>query len=116
MSKCIVRVGRIAREDPDSECRIVRNCGGDDWEEVERVFVLGKKKLEFDLPEGHYHVMVVGDKIAGVATTAGMEMPFPFNVHLDPPEDHSKDYLRMSLPTDVPVSPSLAQSIKAALK
>lgn len=116
--ECIVRVGKIARDDPDSEVRIVRSTGDGDheWELVERVFVLGKKKLSFELPEGDYHVMVIGDKLAGVATTAEMEMTFPFNVHLDPPEDHSKDYLRMSLPTDVPVSPSLAQSIKAALK
>jgi hypothetical protein len=118
MAECIVRVGPTARNDPDSEVRIVRSTGvGDhEWELVERVFVLGKKKLSFELPEGDYHVMVIGDKLAGVATTAEMEMTFPFNVHLDPPEDHSKDYLRMSLPTDVPVSPSLAQSIKAVLK
>lgn len=118
MGECIVRVGKIARDDPDSEVRIVRSTGDGDheWQLVERVFVLGKKKLTFDLDPGEYHVMVIGDKLAGVATTAEMEMTFPFNVHLDPPEDHSKDYLRMSLPTDVPVSPSLAQSIKAALK
>lgn len=115
MPKCIVRVGRIGREDPDSECRIVKQVNGDAWTEVERVFVLGKKKLEFDLEPGNYHVMVVGDKIAGVATTAGQEVGFPFNVHLDPPEDHSKDYLRMSVPTNVPVTGDLERSIKAAL-
>lgn len=98
MPKCIVRVGRIGRSDPDCEVRVVKQVNGDAWTEVERVFLLGKKKVEFDLPKGNYHVMVVGDKIAGVATTSGQDMTFPWNVHLDPPRDHSKDYKRVSIP------------------
>lgn len=97
MDKCIVRIGRIGREDPDTEVRIVKKIG-EEWELVERAFVMGKKKMEFDLEAGDYHVMVVGDKIAGVATTAEMDMTFPWNVHLDPPRDHSKDYKRISIP------------------
>jgi len=116
MPKCIIRIGRIGREDPDTEVRIVKKINGDIWTEVERVFVLGKKKLEFDLDPGEYHAMVVGDKIAGVATTAEMDMTFPWNVHLDPPRDHSKDYMRLSIPANKPVSPDLAASIRKALK
>jgi len=118
MAECIVRTGKIARDDPDAVIQIVKSTGdgSDQWKLVERVFVLGKKKLTFDLPEGEYHVMCVGDKHAGVATTAGQDIGFPFNVHLDPPEDHSKDYLRLDIPTDVPVPESLATSIKKALR
>jgi hypothetical protein len=94
----------------------VKQVNGEAWTEVERVFVLGKKKLTFDLEPGNYHAMVVGDKIAGVATTAEMDMTFPFNVHLDPPRDHSKDYMRLSLPTNVPIPEPLASSIRKALK
>jgi hypothetical protein len=110
--KCIVRVGLVGRSDPDCECRIVKQVNGDAWSEVERVFVLGKKKLEFDLPEGNYHVMIVGDKIAGVATTADKDMTFPFNVHLDPPRDHSKDYKRISIPAK---AETVASAVKKAL-
>ena len=116
MAKCSVRIGPVGREDPDTEVRIVKQVNGDNWEEVERVFARGKKKLEFDLPEGNYHVMAVGDKIAGVATTAEMDMTFPWNVHLNPPRDHSKDYMRLDIPANVPVPEPLATAIKKALR
>ncbi len=116
MAECIVRVGKVGRDDPDTEIRIVREKEDGEWELAERVFVLGKKKLSFDLPEGNYHVACIGDKSAGVATTAGTELVWPFNVHLDPPEDHSKDFLRLSIPTNVPVEPGLADQIRKALK
>lgn len=114
-SPCVVRVGSMGRSDPDTEIQIVKKVG-DDWERVERTFVNGKKLLKFDLDEGEYHVMVVGDKTAGVATTAGNTVPFPFDVFLDPPADHAKDFMRLDIPANKPVAPDLARSIKAALK
>jgi hypothetical protein len=112
MTKCVVRIGKIGRSDPDCEIRIVKKINGENWTQVERVFVQGKKKLEFDLGEGEYHVMAVGDKIAGVATTAEMDMTFPWNVHLDPPRDHSKDYKRVSIPA---ISDSVKDAVKKVL-
>ena len=116
--RCIVRVGSTARNDPDAEVHVVRQDDDDPekWERVVRDYVQGKKVLKYELPPGNYHVMVVGDKIAGVATTAGQTLEHPWNVFLDAPEDHSKDFLRTSIPTNVPVLPSVARSIKAALK
>jgi len=116
--RCVVRVGRITRSDPDSEVHIVRSTGdGDkDWERVTRVYVEGRKLIHFDLEPGEYHVMVIGDKIAGVMNTAGHTLEFPWNVFLDAPLDHSKDFLRTSIPTNVPVIGDLKRSIQAALK
>lgn len=110
---CVVRVGPLTRSDPDAEVHIVISTGpGDkDWERVERKFIEGKKLLKFDLEPGVYHVMVVGDKVAGVASTAGHVLPFPWNVFLEAPADHSKDYVRKSVSTNIP-SKSLAQAIK----
>jgi hypothetical protein len=112
MAECIVRIGKVGRDDPDSEVHVVRKIEGteDDWERVVRVFVNGSKKLKIELDPGEYHVAVIGDKIAGVATTAGQDVGFPFNVHLDPPEDHSKDYVRRSVPA-IP-----GESLKTAIK
>ena len=115
---CIVRVGALTRSDPDAQCHIVRSTGPSDqeWERVQRVYIEGKKLLKFDLEPGEYHVMVVGDKIAGVATTAGHVLKYPWNVFLEAPYDGSKQYIRQSIPTNVPVTGDLERSIKAALK
>lgn len=113
---CVVRIGFLTRSDPDAEIHIVKNVD-DEWVRVERIYVQGKKLFKFpDLEPGEYHVAVFGNKVAGVATTAGNKVPFPFNVFLEAPEDHSKDFLRTSIPTNVPVLPSLAKSIKKALR
>lgn len=115
---CIVRVGALTRSDPDAEVHVVKSTGpGDkDWVRVERVYVEGKKKMKFDLPPGTYHVMAVGDKVVGVVTTAGYILSHPWNVFLEAPEEHAKDYLRTSIPTNVPVTGDLERSIRAALK
>ena len=115
--RCIVRVGPLTRSDPDAEVHIVHSTGptDQDWERVERKFIEGKKILKFDLPPGEYHVMVVGDKVAGVASTAGHALPFPWNIFLEAPADHSKDYVRQSISTDIPKKESLAQAIKKTL-
>ena len=109
----------MGRTDPDTEIHIVKNVKhvglSDEWQRVERVFVMGKKAFKFDLERGDYHVMVIGDKQAGVITTAGNEMPFPFDVFLDPPVDHAKDFMRIDVPANVPVPPTLERAIKAAL-
>lgn len=116
--RCIVRVGPTTRNDPDAEVHIVRRDDDDveNWIRVKREYIEGRKLIHFDLPEGVYHVMVVGDKTAGVATTAGHVLQHPWNVFLDAPEDHSKDYMRVSMPTNVPVTGDLARSIKVALQ
>lgn len=116
--RCIVRVGSTTRNDPDAEVHVVRQDDDDpeQWERVKREYIEGKKLIRFDLPPGNYHVMVVGDKIAGVATTAGHTLEHPWNVFLDAPIDGSKNFLRTSIPTNVPVLPSVVRSIKAALK
>lgn len=115
--KCVVRIGARGRDDPDTEVHIVKRTGpaDTDWVRVERVYVEGKKIMKFDLEPGEYHVAAFGGKTAGVATTAGHIVPYPFNVYLNPPEDHSKDYMRLDIPANVPVLPSLAKSIKLAL-
>lgn len=116
--KCVVRIGPLTRSDPDAELHIVHKVG-DEWERHSRRYIEGKKIFKFsdkELPEGEYHVAVFGDKIAGVATTGGKEMPYPFDVFLEAPEDHSKDYMRIDVPTDVPVTGDLESAIKAALR
>ena len=116
--KCIVRVGPLTRSDPDAECHIVKSTGpsDDEWERVTRVYIEGKKKLKFDLEPGEYHVMVVGDKVAGVATTAGHVLEHPWNVFLEAPADHSKDYQRISVPAKKGPQPtSVAAAIKKTL-
>lgn len=116
-STCIVRVGPIVREDPDSEIHLVVERKPGQWERVIRRFVDGKKLHKFPgLAEGNYHVMVVGDKIASIATTAGYEVPFPFNVFLDPIREHAKDFLKLSIPAGKPLTPSLEAAIKASFK
>jgi hypothetical protein len=113
---CVVRIGPLTRSDPDAELHVVKNVDGE-WTRVERLYIQGKKQFKLhDLEPGEYHVAVFGNKIAGVATTAGNDVPFPFNVFLEAPEDHAKDYLRTSIPTNVPVMPSVATAIKKALK
>lgn len=116
--RCIVRVGSLTRSDPDAECHIVKSTGpGDeDWERVTRVYIEGKKILKFDLEPGEYHVMVVGDKIAGVCTTAGHVLEHPWNVFLEAPADHSKDFQRVSIPAKAgPEKTNLSQAIKRTL-
>ena len=114
---CVVRFGSLTRSDPDAECHIVKSTGPGDkeWERVQRVYIEGKKILKFDLPPGEYHVMVVGDKVIGVITTAGNKLEHPWNVFLEAPAEHAKDYMRMSLPTNVPITGDLERSIKVAL-
>ena len=117
-AQCIVRVGALTRSDPDAECHIVRSTGkGDDeWERVTRIYIEGKKILKFDLEPGEYHVMVVGDKVAGVATTAGHVLEFPWNVFLEAPPDGSKNYQRISVPAQRGPQPtSVAAAIKKTL-
>jgi len=118
--KCIVRVGPLTRSDPDAEIHIVKKTGKkeNDWTRIERVFVQGKKKFSFDLEPGEYHVMVIGDKVAGVMNTAGHVLEHPWNVFLEAPAEHVKDYQRIS----VPVPPerrakrtSVADAIKRTL-
>lgn len=114
---CIVRIGPLTRSDPDAECHVVRSTGpGDqDWERVERVYIEGKKSIKFDLPPGEYHVMVVGNKIAGVASTAGHVLEHPWNVFLDAPADGSKQYIRQSVPTNIPKKTTVAQAVRKTL-
>lgn len=107
-----MRFGQIARDDPDAEVRIAQ-LQGKQWVYIERQFIQGKKKMKFDLKPGKYHVGVFGNKVAGVATTGGMDVPFPFNVFLDPPEDHSKDYLRVSVPAKK--ADTVADAVKRTL-
>lgn len=112
---CVVRLGPIARSDPDTELHIAQEINGE-WKRVKRVYIEGEKLIRFpDLKPGKYHCALFGGKIAGVATTAEHELPFPFNVFLDTPEDHSRDFLRLDIPAGKPVLPDLARSIKAAL-
>lgn len=115
---CVVRVGPLTRSDPDAECHVVRSTGDGekDWERVTRVYIEGKKLLKFDLPPGEYHVMVVGDKVAGVATTSGHVLEHPWNVFLDAPADGSKQYQRISVPAKRGPQPtSIAQAIRKTL-
>jgi hypothetical protein len=114
---CVVRVGSNGRDDPDTEIHVVKQ-SGDEWARVARTFVNGQKTHKFELEPGNYHVMVIGDKTAGVVTTATLkiELPFPFDIFMDPPEDHGKDFMRLDLPANVPVTPTLEKAIKAALR
>lgn len=115
--RTIIRFGRVAREDPDTEVHIYQ------YDNVEkpprRVFrhlVDGAKSWRPEVEVGgKYAVVVIGDKTAGVVSTAPKILTAPFNVFLDPPEDHSRDYLKISIPTDVPIEGDLKRSIKAAL-
>jgi hypothetical protein len=115
--RCIIRFGALTRSDPDAEVHIVKSTGPGDkeWKRVVRDYVQGKKILKYDLPPGTYHVMVVGDKVAGVVSTAGYVLDHPWNVFLEAPAEHAKDYMRMSLPTNVPITGDLERSIKVAL-
>jgi hypothetical protein len=117
-STCLVRVGPIVREDPDSEIHIVAEIDDNKWERVIRRFVDGKKVHKFPgLKEGNYHIMAVGDKIASIATTAGHKVPFPFNVFLETHREHAKDFLKLSIPAHgKPLPPSLEAAIKASFK
>jgi len=113
--RCHIRFGPTARRDPDTEVHIVKNIGGK-WERVNRLYVEGKKIIKLDLDPGEYHVAVFGGKIAGVASTSGHDVVWPFDVFLEPPEDHSRDFMRLDIPANKPVMPDLARSIKAALQ
>ena len=117
-ARCIVRIGALTRSDPDAECHIVRSTGPgeQDWERVLRVYIEGKKILKFELPPGEYHVMVVGDKVAGVASTAGQVLEHPWNVFLEAPPDGSKDYQRVSIPAQKRPRPtSIALAVNKTL-
>ena len=112
----MVRFGSVARSDPDTEVRIAKEIDGE-WKYIIKKYVEGEKSIKFpDLEAGDYHVGVFGNKIAGVATTGGYDVPFPFNIFLDTPEDHSKDYRRV----DVPARPrpklvSVAEAVKKTI-
>lgn len=114
--QCIVRVGPLTRSDPDAEIHIVRSTGPEekDWERVVREYIQGKKILKYDLEPGEYHVMLVGDKIAGVVTTAGQTLEHPWNVFLECPQEHAKDFIRHSIPTNRRAK-SLQDCIKLAV-
>lgn len=95
---CMVRFGPIARSDPDTEVRVAKEVNGE-WKYIVKKYIEGAKSIKFpDLEPGSYHIGVFGNKIAGVATTGGYDVPFPFNIFLDCPEDHSKDYRRVDVP------------------
>lgn len=95
---CVVRFGSIARSDPDTEIRIAKMIDGE-WKYIVKKYIDGEKMLKFPkLEPGSYHIGLFGKKIAGVATTGGHDVPFPFDVFLECPEDHSKDYQRVSVP------------------
>lgn len=117
LNRSIIRFGRIAREDPDSEVHVYQILERGDPKRVLREFVSGAKSKKVDLPAGNqYVVIVIGDKIAGVASTAPEVLVAPFNVFMNPPEDHSKDFMRLDIPTNVPIEGDLKRSILRALK
>lgn len=117
MGQSIIRFGKVARNDKDTELHLYEVPEGCDPVRIERQFVSGAKSLKFDLTHGkQYIVVVIGDKVAGVATTAPATLQAPFNVFMNPPEDHSKDFLRLDIPTDVPIIGDLRKSILSSLK
>jgi hypothetical protein len=117
LGKSIVRFGKRAREDKDCEVHIYQIMSEQEPKQVIREFVLGQKIKKYDLPAGNrYVVLVIGDKIAGVASTSPAELESPFNVYMNPPEDHSKDFMRLDVPTNVPIEGDLKRSILSALK
>ena len=117
MGRSIIRFGKIARDDPDTELHIYQIHADKDPTRVTREFVSGVKSKKFDLPAGcQYVVVVIGDKIAGVASTSPEVLKAPFNVFMNPPEDHSKDFMRIDVPTNVPIEGDLKRSILRALK
>ena len=116
MGQSIIRFGKIARADKDTELHVYER-DGEDWARVTREFVGGVKSKKFNFTHGQlYIVVVIGDKIAGVASTAPQKLVAPFNVFMNPPEDHSKDFLRVDVPTNVPIEGDLKRSIVAALR
>lgn len=117
LGRSMVRFGRVAREDPDTEVHIYQIHPDKDPERVVREFVSGAKSKKYDLPAGsQFVVIVIGDKSAGVASTSPEVLKSPFNVFMNPPEDHSKDFMRIDVPTNVPIEGDLKRSILRALK
>lgn len=117
LGRSIVRFGKIAREDKDTEVHIYQILSEQEPIRVVRDFVGGEKSKKYDfVAGGQYVVIVIGDKTAGVASTSPEKLIAPFNVFMNPPEDHSKDYMRLSVPTGVPIEGDLKRSIKASFK
>jgi hypothetical protein len=117
LGQSMIRFGKIAREDKDCEVHVYQINIDAEPNRVVREFIGGVKCRKYDLPAGNqYAVIVIGDKIAGVASTAPTRLVAPFNVFMNPPEDHSRDFMRLDIPTDVPIEGTLRRSIKASLK
>lgn len=117
LGRSIIRFGAVARSDKDAELHLYEMVEVGDPQRIIREFVGGVKSKKVDLPHGRqYVVIVIGDKTAGVASTAPEKLVSPFNVFMDPPEDHSKDYMKLSVPANVPIEGDLKRSILAALK
>ena len=117
LDRSIIRFGPTAREDKDSELHVYRLEEDKEATRLIREFVGGVKSKKFDFPHGdQYVVIVIGDKTAGVASTAPETLVAPFNVFMNPPEDHSKDYMRLDIPANRPIVGDLRRSILASLK
>ncbi len=113
----VIRVGKVGRADPASEIHIYTKDEDGEWMRLKRYFVDGDKMHKETLAHGaEYHVAVVGDKTAGFISTAGHKVIAPFNVFLDPPEDHNKDFFKISVPANRPVTGELERMIKAIIK
>ena len=110
--------GKTIRSDKDAEFQLILKKEGGDFERVMRELIGDRNKICLgDLTEnGEYFAAVFGAKIAGVATTQDVELKPPFRLHIDAPQDHSKDFMKLSIPTNVPVGPDLARAIKASLR
>ena len=113
-----IRFGEIARADKDTELHVYHHDNPREPTRVLREFVAGTKKKCLDdlIAEQPYIVVVIGNLTAGVATTAGHSLIAPFDLFIDPPEDHSKDFMTIPIPANRPVSGELERMIKAMIK
>jgi len=110
--------GKVLRSDKDSEFQVYKVVEDDEPVRIRREFINERRRVCLgELEEGSkYIVATFGDKVAGVATSHMVDLVAPFKCMVDAPIDHSKDWMKLSIPANVPVSGDLARAIKASLR
>lgn len=110
--------GKVLRSDPDAEFHLYLVVEGHEPKRITREYLNGRNRVCFENldPGTKYIIAAFGDKTAGVATTHNVEVVAPFKAVIDTPLDHSKDFMKIDLPANVPVTPDLARAIKASLR
>lgn len=110
----VVIFGKTIKSDKDAEFHFFVLDEEGKPERLRREYINGRNKIVLQEVENRkrYLVAVFGDKVAGVATTHHVPLEPPFKLLIDAPEDHSKDYVKKSIKTDIPQKPDLTKAIK----